>query len=210
MARDPGAGEGRLEVLAHLTRLRLPCCNPRLVQDVGAPPSSKLATFAETLDELLASRHKVLVFSQFVKHLKLIEEYLAGAGIASQYLDGSTPARARAERIAAFQAGQGDVFLISLRAGGVGLNLTAADYVIHMDPWWNPAAEDQASDRAHRIGQRRPVTIYRLVAKGTIEEQVVALHHRKRALAERLLEGTDTPARLDAGELLELLRQPIA
>ena len=203
-----GVGNGRLEILAHLTRLRLACCNPRLVQDAGAPVSSKLATFAETLDELLASRHKVLVFSQFVKHLKLIEEYLAGAGIAFQYLDGSTPARARAERIAAFQAGQGDVFLISLRAGGVGLNLTAADYVIHMDPWWNPAAEDQASDRAHRIGQTRPVTIYRLVAKGTIEEQIVALHHHKRDLAERLLEGADAPARLDAGELLELLRRP--
>ena len=210
MAKDPGAGEGRLEILAHLTRLRLACCNPRLVQDTGAPASSKLATFAETLEELLANRHKVLVFSQFVKHLKLIEEYLAGAGIAWQYLDGSTPARARAERIAAFQAGRGDVFLISLRAGGVGLNLTAADYVIHMDPWWNPAAEDQASDRAHRIGQTRPVTIYRLVAKGTIEEQIVALHRHKRDLAERLLEGADAPARLDAGELLELLRQPIA
>ena len=210
MAAGPGAGEGRLEILAHLTRLRLACCNPRLVQDTGAPASSKLATFAATLEELLANRHKVLVFSQFVKHLKLIEEYLAGAGIAWQYLDGSTPARARAERIAAFQAGQGDVFLISLRAGGVGLNLTAADYVIHMDPWWNPAAEDQASDRAHRIGQTRPVTIYRLVAKGTIEEQIVALHRHKRDLAERLLEGADAPARLDAGELLELLRQPIA
>ena len=205
----PGAGNGRLELLAHLTRLRLACCNPRLVQDAGAPASSKLATFAETLDELLANRHKVLVFSQFVKHLKLIEEYLVGADIAFQYLDGSTPAKARAERIAAFQAGQGDVFLISLRAGGVGLNLTAADYVIHMDPWWNPAAEDQASDRAHRIGQTRPVTIYRLVAKGTIEEQIVALHHHKRDLAERLLEGADAPARLDAGELLELLRRPM-
>ena len=205
----PGPGDGRLEILAHLTRLRLACCNPRLVQDAGAPASSKLATFAETLDELLANRHKVLVFSQFVKHLKLIEEYLAGAGVAYQYLDGSTPAKARAERVAAFQAGRGDVFLISLRAGGVGLNLTAADYVIHMDPWWNPAAEDQASDRAHRIGQTRPVTIYRLVAKGTIEEQIVDLHHHKRDLAERLLEGADAPARLDAGELLELLRQPI-
>ena len=209
MAEGPGAGEGRLEILAHLTRLRLACCNPRLVHDTGAPASSKLATFAETLDELLAGRHKVLVFSQFVRHLKLIEEYLAGAGIAFQYLDGSTPAGARAERIAAFQAGQGEVFLISLRAGGVGLNLTAADYVIHMDPWWNPAAEDQASDRAHRIGQTRPVTIYRLVAKGTIEEQIVALHHHKRDLAERLLEGADAPARLDAGELLELLRRPV-
>ena len=205
-----GAGDGRLEILAHLTRLRLACCNPRLVQDGGvAPASSKLATFAETLDELLANRHKVLVFSQFVMHLKLIEEHLAGSGIAYQYLDGSTPARARAERIAAFQAGRGDVFLISLKAGGVGLNLTAADYVIHMDPWWNPAAEDQASDRAHRIGQTRPVTIYRLVAKGTIEEQIVALHHRKRDLAEQLLEDADAPARLDAAELLNLLRQPL-
>ena len=211
MAEGPGAGQGRLEILAHLTRLRLACCNPRLVQDAGAPASSKLATFAETLDELLASRHKVLVFSQFVKHLKLIEEHLAGTGIAWQYLDGGTPAKVRAERIAAFQAGQGDVFLISLKAGGVGLNLTAADYVIHMDPWWNPAAEDQASDRAHRIGQTRPVTIYRLVAKGTIEEQIVALHHHKRDLAERLLEGADAPARLErrVGELLKLLRQPI-
>ena len=210
IADGPGAGEGRLELLAHLTRLRLACCNPRLVQDTGALASSKLATFAETLDELLASRHKVLVFSQFVMHLKLIEEYLDGAGIAFQYLDGSTPAKARAERIAAFQAGRGEVFLISLKAGGVGLNLTAADYVIHMDPWWNPAAEDQASDRAHRIGQTRPVTIYRLVAKGTIEEQIFALHRHKRDLAERLLEGADAPARLDAGELLELLRQPLA
>ena len=207
--RGPGEGEGRLEVLAHLTRLRLACCNPRLVQDAGAPASSKLATFAETLDELLASRHKVLVFSQFVKHLKLIEEHLAGAGIAFQYLDGSTPARTRSERIAAFQAGQGDVFLISLKAGGVGLNLTAADYVIHMDPWWNPAAEDQASDRAHRIGQTRPVTVYRLVAKGTIEERIVELHRRKRDLAQRLLEGADAPVRLDAAELLELLRKPV-
>ena len=202
-------GDGRLEILAHLTRLRLACCNPRLVQDAGAPASSKLATFAETLDELLAGRHKVLVFSQFVKHLKLIGAHLDKAGVAYQYLDGSTPAKARAERVAAFQAGRGDVFLISLKAGGVGLNLTAADYVIHMDPWWNPAAEDQASDRAHRIGQTRPVTIYRLVAKGTIEEQIVELHHHKRDLAERLLEGADAPARLDAGELLALLRQPI-
>ena len=206
---NAGEGRGRLEILAHLTRLRLACCNPRLVQEAGAPASSKLVTFAETLDELLANRHKVLVFSQFVRHLKLVEEHLSGAGIAYQYLDGSTPARARAERIAAFQAGRGDVFLISLKAGGTGLNLTAADYVIHMDPWWNPAAEDQASDRAHRIGQTRPVTIYRLVAKGTIEEQLVELHHHKRDLAERLLEGADAPVHLDADELLELLRRPV-
>ena len=205
-----GDGERKLQVLAHLTRLRLACCNPRLVRETNAPDSSKLDAFAETLRELLANQHKVLVFSQFVKHLKLVEERLVETGVAYQYLDGSTPAGTRVKRIAAFQAGQGDVFLISLKAGGTGLNLTAADYVIHMDPWWNPAAEDQASDRAHRIGQTRPVTIYRLVTKGTIEEQIVELHHHKRDLADRLLEGTDAPARLNAEELLNLLRQPEA
>ena len=206
-------GERKLQVLAHLTRLRLACCNPRLVAPAEAsapiPASSKLETFAETLAELLANRHKALVFSQFVKHLKLVEEYLEKAGVSYQYLDGSTPARTREKRIAAFQAGEGDVFLISLKAGGVGLNLTAADYVIHLDPWWNPAAEDQASDRAHRIGQTRPVTIYRLVTQGTIEEQIVDLHHHKRDLADRLLEGADAPARLNTEELLNLLRQPL-
>ena len=199
------SGGHQLQVLAHLTRLRLACCNPRLVHP-GGPPSSKLKTFATTLDELRQSRHKVLVFSQFVRHLKLIEDHLIESGIPYQYLDGSTPAKARAERIAAFQAGEGDAFLISLKAGGVGLNLTAADYVIHMDPWWNPAAEDQASDRAHRIGQTRPVTVYRLVTKGTIEEQIVALHRHKRELADRLLEGSDAPARLSTDELLGLVR----
>ena len=211
------AGGAQMRLLAHLTRLRLACCNPKLVLDAAdAPPdlplaatSAKLATFAATLEDLLANRHKVLVFSQFVRHLRLIEEHLREVGVAYQYLDGATPARERADRIAAFQAGEGDVFLISLTAGGVGLNLTAADYVIHMDPWWNPAVEDQASDRAHRIGQTRPVTIYRLVTEGTIEEQIVALHHKKRDLAERLLAGTDAPAHLDVEEMMELLRQPL-
>ena len=204
-------GARRVQVLAHLTRLRLACCNPRLVMDAGvaALESSKLATFARTLEELLQNRHKVLVFSQFVTHLKLVEDHLQTAGIAYQYLDGGTPAKARAKRVAAFQAGKGDVFLISLKAGGIGLNLTAADYVIHMDPWWNPAVEDQASDRAHRIGQTRPVTIYRLVTAGTIEEQIVDLHHRKRDLADQLLQGTDAAGRLNADELLQLLHQPL-
>ena len=107
----------------------------------------------------------------------------------------------------AFQSGKGDVFLISLKAGGLGLNLTAADFVIHMDPWWNPAVEDQASDRAHRIGQQRPVTIYRLVAQGTIEEKIVALHHQKRDLAEQLLEGTGAGGRISAEDLLRLLQE---
>ena len=203
-------GDGRLEILAHLTRLRRACCNPALVHSGEAPASSKLTVFGETVAELLANRHKVLVFSQYVDNLKLIETYLRKVDVSYQYLDGATSMAARRKRISAFQAGNGDVFLISLTAGGVGLNLTAADYVIHMDPWWNPAVEDQASDRAHRIGQTRPVTIYRLVTRGTIEEQIVDLHHRKRDLAERLLEAGDTPARLAPAELLALLRQPAA
>ncbi|MGK7915936.1 MAG: helicase-related protein, partial [Prochloraceae cyanobacterium] len=106
-----------------------------------------------------------------------------------------------------FQAGSGDVFLISLKAGGTGLNLTAADYVIHMDPWWNPAVEDQASDRAHRIGQQRPVTIYRVVTKGTIEEKIVDLHRHKRDLADSLLEGTELSGKMSTEELLQLMTQ---
>ncbi|HNH47759.1 MAG TPA: C-terminal helicase domain-containing protein, partial [Myxococcota bacterium] len=121
-----------------------------------------------------------------------------------QYLDGASSPTARKKSVKDFQAGAGDVFLISLRAGGTGLTLTAADYVIHLDPWWNPAVEDQASDRAHRMGQRRPVTIYRMVAKHTIEERIVALHQRKRELAASLLEGADGQ-KLSAEELLDLL-----
>ncbi|HEB50734.1 MAG TPA: DEAD/DEAH box helicase, partial [Desulfobulbus sp.] len=156
---------------------------------------------------LLAGGHKALVFSQFVDHLHIIRDHLDEQKISYQYLDGQTSRKQRETRVRAFQAGKGDVFLISLKAGGTGLNLTAADYVIHMDPWWNPAVEDQASDRAHRIGQQRPVTVYRLVTRGTIEEQIVRLHEEKRDLADSLLSGTDISARLTTDELLHLLRQ---
>ncbi|MFM2429021.1 MAG: hypothetical protein RLZZ511_234, partial [Cyanobacteriota bacterium] len=158
---DAEAGAKHLQVLAEIMKLRRACCNPSLVQPKMQIPSSKLALFGETLTELLENKHKALVFSQFVDHLSILQSYLDEQKISYQYLDGSTPAKERKKRVDAFQAGEGDVFLISLKAGGTGLNLTAADYVIHMDPWWNPAVEDQASDRAHRIGQQRPVTIYR-------------------------------------------------
>ena len=147
------------------------------------------------------------MFSQFVDHLAIIRGYLEEEGIAYQYLDGSTPPQERTRRVHAFQAGEGDCFLISLKAGGTGLNLTAADYVIHMDPWWNPAVEEQASDRAHRIGQDRPVTVYRIVAKGTIEEKIVDLHAWKRDLAESLLDEAGSPQRLSAEEMLALIRE---
>jgi len=167
---------------------------------------SKLALFSETMNELLDNKHKVLVFSQFVDHLTVIREELDRQGVSYQYLDGSTPAKQRKQRVEAFQSGEGEVFLISLKAGGLGLNLTAADYVIHMDPWWNPAVEDQASDRAHRIGQQRPVTIYRLITRGTIEQRITELHATKRDLADSLLEGTEMTGKLSAEELLKLIR----
>ena len=187
-------------------RLRRACCHPRLVLEESTLTSSKLTAFSSTIDELLENRHKALVFSQFVGHLQILRDELDKKGISYQYLDGSTPVGQRKKRVEAFQAGVGDIFLISLKAGGQGLNLTAADYVIHMDPWWNPAVEDQASDRAHRIGQQRPVTIYRLVAKDTIEESIVELHRTKRDLADTLLEGADMSGRLSGDELLKLLR----
>ena len=202
---DATAGAKHLQVLAEIMKLRRACCNVRLVTPEITLPSSKLQLFGEVLEELLENRHKALVFSQFVGHLHLIRDYLDGQKIHYQYLDGSTPVAERKKRVDAFQAGEGDVFLISLKAGGTGLNLTAADYVIHMDPWWNPAVEDQASDRAHRIGQHRPVTIYRLVSKNTIEEKIVNLHQHKRDLADSLLEGAEMSGKLSTEELLQLM-----
>ena len=204
---EAATGYKPLQILAEIMRLRRACCHARLVLPDASVPSAKMEVFGEVLDELLENRHKVLVFSQFVDYLSIVRQYLDGRGIFYQYLDGSTPVRARKKRVDAFQAGQGDIFLISLKAGGQGLNLTAADYVIHMDPWWNPAVEDQASDRVHRIGQERPVTIYRLVTQGTIEEKIVDLHRHKRDLADSLLEGSDTSGKLSTKELLRLIRE---
>ena len=195
-----------IQILAEMMKLRRACCNPNLVAPELKLASSKLIVFARLLDELLENRHKVLVFSQFVDHLRLIRAHLDARAIAYQYLDGSTPMQERKLRVDAFLAGESDVFLISLKAGGVGINLTAADYVIHMDPWWNPAVEDQASDRAHRMGQQRPVTIYRLVARHTIEEGIVDLHKHKRDLADSLLEGADLSARMSPSDMLAMLR----
>jgi superfamily II DNA or RNA helicase len=202
---DPQAGKS-MQVLAEITRLRRFCCHPSLVLPGSTLPGSKLQAFSAIIEELLENRHKALVFSQFVDHLSIVRAWLDQQGIAYQYLDGSTPPKERQNRVNAFQAGVGDIFLISLKAGGSGLNLTEADYVIHLDPWWNPAVEDQASDRAHRMGQQRPVTVYRLVTENSIEEQIVALHGRKRDLADSLLEGGEISAKLDADALLNLLK----
>jgi superfamily II DNA or RNA helicase len=195
----------RLKALAALTRLRQAVCHPKLVDEASEVASSKLQRVRAIVAELRAEGHRALIFSQFVRHLKLVRAALEEDGATYRYLDGSTPEKARRREVDAFQDGDGDVFLISLRAGGVGLNLTAATYVIHLDPWWNPAVEDQATDRTHRIGQDRPVTVYRLVARGTIEDSIMALHDHKRALVAGVLEGTAEAAALGADDILELL-----
>lgn len=199
-------GQKQLRILAEITRLRQACCNSRLIVPESRIDSSKLADMLELVQELKAGGHKALIFSQFVQHLSLVKETLDAHTITYQYLDGSVPIKERQERVDAFQLGKFDVFLISLKAGGLGLNLTAADYVLMLDPWWNPAVETQAADRAHRMGQERPVTIYRLIAKGTIEEKIVALHEQKRALADDLLDGTDISGKMTVEELLALIK----
>jgi SNF2 family DNA or RNA helicase len=199
-------GARHLKVLAEITRLRQACCNPSLVYPDISIESTKLSTFLEIAAELKDNGHRALVFSQFVTHLSIVRKALEDAGYTYRYLDGSTPVNKRESEVRSFQSGQGDFFLISLKAGGLGLNLTAADYVIHLDPWWNPAVEDQASDRAHRIGQSRPVTVYRLVAEQTIEEKIIQLHNTKRDLADSLLEGSDQSAKLSINELMALIK----
>jgi superfamily II DNA or RNA helicase len=198
--------QARFNILAQLMRLRRAACDPRLANPEFGITGAKVQAFAELATELTANGHKTLVFSQFVDFLNLLRAPLDTAGIRYQYLVGSTPAAERSRRIAAFQAGEGELFLISLKAGGFGLNLTAADYVVITDPWWNPAAEDQAMGRAHRIGQLRPVTVYRLVTKGTVEERIVDLHHDKRALADGILSDSDTAALPSTEDLVALIR----
>ncbi len=203
---EQAPGDQRMRTLAWLTKLRQLACHPRLVDRSWRKGSAKLELFLETVQELREGEHRALVFSQFVKHLELLRAALDERGITYQYLDGSTPASERQRRVDAFQNGEGELFLISLKAGGTGLNLTAANYVLHLDPWWNPAVEDQATDRAHRIGQERAVTVYRLVSKGTIEEQIIDLHANKRELVASVLSGTDQAGRMDTEELIELIR----
>jgi superfamily II DNA or RNA helicase len=200
------AGQARFNILAQLTKLRRAACDPRLSSPEFGIAGAKVQAFAELAAELTANGHKTLVFSQFVDFLQILRAPLDAAGISYQYLDGATPAAERSKRVAAFQAGEGDLFLISLKAGGFGLNLTAADYVVITDPWWNPAAEDQAMGRAHRIGQLRPVTVYRLVSKGSIEERIIDLHHDKRALADSILAEGDASALPSTEDLVALIR----
>jgi len=170
------------------------CNDPRLLDErVAIGPagdlgtSAKLAWLHATLPSLVGEGRRVLVFSQFTRMLALVAMELKALGLPFEQLTGDTPTARRGAVVARFQTGAVPVFLVSLKAGGVGLNLTAADTVVHLDPWWNPAVEQQASARAHRIGQTRPVMVYRLVAAGSIEERLLALQARKAALADAVL-----------------------
>ncbi len=201
-----GLERSKIKVLEGLLRLRQAACHPGLVGEAEAG-SGKLEELCAAIREVVGEGHKALVFSQFTRFLALIRQRLEAEGVAYEYLDGRTPAKTRAQRVAAFQAQTGPpVFCISLKAGGVGLNLTAADYVFLMDPWWNPAVEAQAVDRTHRIGQDKKVFAYRLISAGTIDEKVVKLQQDKRDLAGILEQGaTSTIGSLTREDLEALL-----
>lgn len=186
LIEEQGMQDARFRILEGLLRLRQICNHPRLVEPHSKAGSAKFEVLRETLETLHAEGHKALVFSQFVQTLKLIETELKQLKLPYTYLDGKT--KDRQARVDAFQE-QSEIpfFLISLKAGGVGLNLTAADYVIHVDPWWNPAVEMQATDRTHRIGQEKPVFVYKLIVKDSVEEKILQLQERKRALVTQLI-----------------------
>jgi SNF2 family DNA or RNA helicase len=204
-----GLARSHIQILAGLTRLRQAACDPRLLglpREFGDEDSGKLIALRELIQTCVAGGHRALVFSQFVSMLTLIRRALDEDGVAYEYLDGST--KDRQERVENFQDDNGPpVFLISLKAGGSGLNLTAADTVIHFDPWWNPAVEDQATDRAHRIGQTKIVNTYRLIAKGTIEEKIIELGGKKRELVGVVLsEDAGGAKKLTKTDLEDLFR----
>ncbi len=197
-------GGSVLAALEALLRLRQAACHRGLLPGMTAPSSSKVDRLVEELEELASEGHRALVFSQWTSLLDRVEPHLERAGLGFVRLDGST--RDREEVVRAFQAEGGPpVFLLSLKAGGTGLNLTAADHVFLLDPWWNPAVEDQAADRAHRIGQERPVLVHRLVAKDTVEERILALQEKKRTIAEAAVGDAAGAAEITRADLLELL-----
>lgn len=187
-----GFERSRIKILAGLTRLRQICCHPALFLENYTGGSGKLEQLREVAVDSVASGHRLLVFSQFTTMLDMIREQLIGDGLHCFYLDGATPAEKRLEYVHAFNRGDRDVFLISLKAGGTGLNLVGADTVIHYDLWWNPAVEDQASDRAHRIGQTRRVQIMKFIAMGTIDEKIYELQQKKKELIDRVIDPSET------------------
>ena len=198
--------QSRMKILAGLTRLRQLCCDPRLCVEEYDGGSGKLAQCVELVRELHEDGHRMLIFSQFTSMLEILKKALEAEGFAVLELTGETGKRERMQLAGRFNGGEGDVFLISLKAGGTGLNLTGADVVIHYDPWWNTAAQNQATDRAYRIGQTRGVQVISLIASGTVEERILRLQQKKAALSDGVLEGGDNLFTLDAEAFKDILR----
>jgi non-specific serine/threonine protein kinase len=186
MIEDEGINDVRMKILEGLLRLRQICIHPSLVDPAYRGEAAKFEVLLDTLETLKAEGHKALVFSQFVQSLQMVRQELDQRSIRYAYLDGQTANRQK--QVDEFQNNPSiPFFLISLKAGGVGLNLTAADYVIHLDPWWNPAVEMQAADRAHRIGQDKPVFVYKIITRGTVEEKILKLQEHKKELVDQII-----------------------
>lgn len=200
-------GGNRIEVqaLAEITRLRQAACSAELVEKKWCGANSKVDAFVDIAVNISVGGNRALVFSQFTSFLDIVRKRLDEAGIQYLYLDGSTPVKQRERLVEEFQQGECPLFLISLKAGGLGLNLVGANYVVHLDPWWNPAIEQQATDRAYRIGQQQNVTVYHLITKNTIEEKILRLHKTKQNMADALLEGADMSHKLTSSDLLEMI-----
>jgi len=206
LSADGGFRRNRMKILAGLTRLRQLCCHPGLFLEGYEGTSGKLEQLLEIVEECLGASKRMLIFSQFTSMLEIIRQELEGQGIPYFYLDGSTPSECRVEMCDAFNGGDRDVFLISLKAGGTGLNLTGADTVVLFDLWWNPAVEQQAADRAHRIGQKKVVQVIKLVAQGTIEEKILELQQRKKDLVDEIVQAGETAlSTLTEDDIRELL-----
>ena len=200
--------EDKMRILAEITRLRQICCDPSLIFENYHGTSAKRAACLDLIQSAIDGGHRMLVFSQFTSMLDLLAADLKKEAIPFFTITGATPKQERLRLVNEFNAGDTPVFLISLKAGGTGLNLTGADVVIHYDPWWNLAVQNQATDRAHRIGQGRPVTVARLITRGTVEERVLALSDRKRDLFERMIEAGETfPTSLTEEEIRGLFAE---
>lgn len=200
-----GFERSHIKILAALTRLRQICCHPAMFIEGYTGGSGKMQLFEEVIVNALGSGHRILIFSQFTSMLDILQEYLIAEKVEYFYLSGSTKASDRMQMVQLFNNGVGEIFLISLKAGGTGLNLTGADMVIHFDPWWNPAVEEQATDRAHRIGQKNVVQVIKLVTQGTIEEKVLALQDKKKELIESVIQPGETLlSKFTEKELVEL------
>ena len=198
--------KNKLQVLAELTKIRQICCDPELLFENYMGKSAKREACMELIQSAIEGEHKILVFSQFTSMLALLEEELQKEKIAYFKITGETPKQKRVELVNTFNSDDTRVFLISLKAGGTGLNLTGADVVIHYDPWWNQAAQNQATDRAHRIGQTKAVSVYKLIVKDTIEEKIVKMQESKKDLADAILSGENgSITQMSKEEIMELL-----